>query len=82
MPKDRSGLVIGAACSAIVGSSVADLVNPIIGLFLGGIDFSGEYIVPGDGEYGSIVEAENAPEEPVGPGELDVLVEIRDALTK
>ena len=30
------GIIIGAAFTAIVGSLVADLVNPVIGLFLGG----------------------------------------------
>ena len=34
------GIIIGAAFTAIVTSLVDDLINPIIGLFLGGIDFS------------------------------------------
>ena len=35
------GIIIGAAFTAIVGSLVADLVNPLIGLFMGGVDFGG-----------------------------------------
>lgn len=39
------GIVIGAAFTAIVGSLVEDLINPIIGLLVGGIDFSNLFIV-------------------------------------
>ena len=35
------GIIIGAAFTAIVGSLVADIINPIIGLFMGGVDFAG-----------------------------------------
>ena len=35
------GIIIGAAFTAIVGSLVADLINSIIGIFMGGIDFAG-----------------------------------------
>ena len=34
------GIIIGAAFTAIVNSLVADLINPIIGLITGGLDFS------------------------------------------
>ncbi len=54
------GIIIGAAFTAIVGSLVSDLINPIISLFMGGVDFSGMYALLGDGEYGSIKEAEEA----------------------
>lgn len=121
------GIIIGAAFTAIVGSLVADLINPFISLFMGGIDFSGQYILLGAGEYASITEAEEAgaavfawgrfvmavinfliiafvvfllvkavnrakslgekpkeeaPEEPAGPTEVELLIEIRDALKK
>ena len=33
------GIIIGAAFTAIVASLVDDLVNPLIGLFIGGVDF-------------------------------------------
>ncbi len=39
------GIIIGAAFTAIVSSLVADLINPILGLLTGGIDFTNQYIV-------------------------------------
>ncbi len=48
------GIIIGAAFTAIVTSLVDDLVNPIISLFMGGIDFSGMGIRLSDGEDGAI----------------------------
>jgi large conductance mechanosensitive channel len=121
------GIIIGAAFTAIVSSMVADLINPIISLFIGGIDFSGMYVLLGSGEYPSITAAEEAgaavfaygrfimavinfliiafvvfmlvkavnrardaalrkpepaPTAPAGPTELEILIEIRDALKK
>ncbi|WP_149140266.1 large conductance mechanosensitive channel protein MscL [Gemmobacter caeruleus] len=122
------GIIIGAAFTAIVNSLVADLINPIIGVITGGIDFSNLFINLGDGDYTSlaaakdagapvfaygsfitaiinfliiawvvflIVKAVNRLKEatarkeaaaeaaaPAGPTELDVLLEIRDALKK
>ena len=38
------GIIIGAAFTGIVNSLVRDLINPIIGLLIGGIDFSNLYI--------------------------------------
>ncbi|SEW31761.1 large conductance mechanosensitive channel [Aliiroseovarius sediminilitoris] len=123
------GIIIGAAFTAIVSSLVADLINPIIGLFLGGIDFTNMYAtlsgsVPEGASleaaresgaavfaYGSFImaiinfliiafvvfmlvrfvnkakdaaakEEEAAEEAPAGPSEVDLLVEIRDALKK
>lgn len=57
------GIIIGAAFTAIVNSLVDDLINPIIGLFLGGIDFSGLALRVGEGEnagvfaYGNFITA-------------------------
>lgn len=121
------GIIIGAAFTAIVTSLVGDLINPIIALFTGGIDFSGWFYVLDGGEYASLAAAteagapvfaigkfimavinflivafvvfmlvktvnrikeaaenpkEAAPEAPKGPSELDILMEIRDALKK
>jgi large conductance mechanosensitive channel len=39
------GIVIGAAFTAIVGSLVEDLINPIVGLLIGGVDFSNVFVV-------------------------------------
>ena len=115
------GIIIGAAFTAIVSSLVADLINPIIALFTGGIDFSGWFYALDGGSYASVDAAKEAgaavfaignfliiafvvfmlvktvnrvkdsatrkeeaaaPAAPKGPTELDVLLEIRDALKK
>jgi large conductance mechanosensitive channel len=123
------GIIIGAAFTAIVASLVGDLINPIIGLVSGGVDFTNNYAVLG-GEvpegasleaareagasvfaYGAFImavinfliiawvvfmlvkmvnrvkdaaakEEEVAEEAPAGPTELDILMEIRDAMKK
>lgn len=125
------GIIIGAAFTAIVKSMVGDLINPFVGLFMGGVDFTNLYVVlSGEVAEGASLEAareagaavfawgafvmavinfliiafvvfmlvryvnkvkeaaaaeeEAAPveEEPAGPSELDVLLEIRDSLKK
>lgn len=56
------GIIIGAAFTAIVKSLVADLINPIIGLFTGGVDFTNKFIVlgGGDAQYASLDAAREA----------------------
>lgn len=123
------GIIIGAAFTAIVNSLVADLINPIIGLITGGIDFSNLFIdLSGTNPaslkaakdagapvfaYGAFITAvinfliiawvvfllvkavnklkdaasrkeaiEAAAAAPTGPTEIEVLLEIRDALKK
>jgi large conductance mechanosensitive channel len=121
------GIIIGAAFTAIVTSLVGDLINPIIAIFTGGIDFSGWFYSLDGESYASLAaatdagapvfaignfimaiinflivafvvfmlvkmvnrikeatekEGEPAPEEAAGPTELEVLLEIRDALKK
>ncbi|MGR3485725.1 MAG: large conductance mechanosensitive channel protein MscL [Paracoccaceae bacterium] len=121
------GIIIGAAFTAIVSSLVADLVNPFIALFTGGIDFSGWFYTLGEGDYASIEAATEAgapvfavgrfvmaiinffiiafvvfmlvkmvnriksaaekpddvaPEVESGPSQVDLLIEIRDALKR
>ncbi|EKM98957.1 MULTISPECIES: large conductance mechanosensitive channel protein MscL [Acidocella] len=39
------GVVIGAAFTGIVSSLVKDVINPIIGLITGGVDFSNHFII-------------------------------------
>ncbi|MFD1508947.1 large conductance mechanosensitive channel protein MscL [Lacimonas salitolerans] len=121
------GIIIGAAFTAIVSSMVGDLINPIIGLFTGGLDFTNHYaILSGDVPAGASLDAAReagaavfaygafvmavinfliiafvvfvlvkmvnrvkeaaardetpAEDKPAGPSELDILMEIRDAL--
>jgi large conductance mechanosensitive channel len=45
------GIIIGAAFTAIVGSLVDDLINPLIGLITGGVDFSSHVLRFGEGEH-------------------------------
>ena len=56
------GIIIGAAFTAIVASLVADLINPIIGLAMGGVDFSNKFAIlsGGDATYASLAEARDA----------------------
>ena len=52
------GIIIGAAFTAIVSSLVADLINPIIGLFTGGLDFTNNYaVLAGEVPEGASLEA-------------------------
>ncbi|QFT64022.1 large conductance mechanosensitive channel [Roseivivax halotolerans] len=121
------GIIIGAAFTAIVTSLVGDLINPIIALFTGGIDFSGWFYTLDGSDQSSLDAAREAgvpvfaigsflmavinfliiafvvfmlvkmvnrvkaaaerpdevvPEVKSGPSELDILIEIRDALKR
>ncbi len=123
------GIIIGAAFTAIVSSMVGDLINPIIALITGGIDFSGWFYALNGETYASLTAAADAGapvfaigsfvmavinfliiafvvfllvkmvnrvkdaavkkqveaaavEAPTGPTELEVLLEIRDALKR
>jgi large conductance mechanosensitive channel len=53
------GIIIGAAFTAIVGSLVADLINPIISLFMGGVDFGGLFVNL-NGDFETIEAADEA----------------------
>lgn len=54
-------VVLGAAFGAIVKSFVDDLVNPLVGLLLGGTDLSNLFIVlKGGGDYASLAAARAA----------------------
>ena len=57
------GVIIGAAFGAIVSSIVDDIFMPIIGLIIGGIDFSNLFVVlsnPGDVAVPSVAAAKAA----------------------
>ncbi len=54
------GIIIGAAFTAIVSSMVGDLINPIIALITGGIDFSGWFYALNGETYASLGAAQDA----------------------
>lgn len=54
------GIVIGAAFTSIVNSFVADILNPILGVVTGGVDFSNLFINLGDGDYETLGAAREA----------------------
>ena len=55
------GIVIGVAFGAIVSSLVDDIIMPPIGLVLGGMDFSGLFVVlSGSGDFNTIEQAKEA----------------------
>lgn len=54
------GIIIGAAFTAIVNSLVGDIINPVIGLFTGGIDFSGWFYALDGNTYASLDLAREA----------------------
>lgn len=52
------GIIIGAAFTAIVSSLVGDLINPVIGLVTGGVDFTNNYaVLAGDVPAGASLDA-------------------------
>ena len=53
------GVVIGAAFTAIVTSLVGDLITPLIGLIMGGVDFSALSFGVADAQfmYGNFINA-------------------------
>lgn len=54
------GIIIGAAFTAIVNSLVEDLVNPIVGIFTGGVDFSNLFFALSTETFASVGAAEAA----------------------
>jgi large conductance mechanosensitive channel len=54
------GVIIGAAFSKIVESTVKDILMPPIGLILGKVDFSNLYINLSGNAYSSLAEAQKA----------------------
>jgi len=54
------GVIIGAAFGKIVGSLVNDVLMPVIGLLLGGFDFSNLFVILGQGTFATIADAKKA----------------------
>ena len=53
------GIIVGGAFTAIVNSLVNDIITPIIGVIMGGIDFSGIKFAVGDANimFGNFIQA-------------------------
>jgi len=53
------GVVVGGAFTSIVNSLVNDIIMPVIGIILGGLDFSALSIKVGEAEikYGNFIQA-------------------------
>ena len=53
------GVVMGSAFSAIVTSLVNDIIMPLVGIIIGGVDFAGLSATIGDAKvmYGSFIQA-------------------------
>lgn len=54
------GIIIGAAFTGIVNSLVKDIINPIIGLLVGGVDFSNIFLALNGQTYASLDAAQRA----------------------
>lgn len=54
------GIIIGAAFTAIVGSLVKDIFNPILGVLLGGVDFSNIFFSLDGKTYANLPDAVKA----------------------
>lgn len=54
------GIVIGVAFTGVVNSLVKDVINPVIGLALGGVDFSNWFFPLNGQHYASLAAAQQA----------------------
>ena len=54
------GIIVGAAFGKIVSSIVDDLIMPVVGKLVGGIDFTNLFINLGDGDYTTLKAAKDA----------------------
>ena len=54
------GVIIGGAFGKIVSSFVADVIMPLIGLLLGGVDFSNLFVNLGPEKYETLAAAQEA----------------------
>lgn len=54
------GIIIGAAFTGVVNSLVKDVFNPLLGLVIGGVDFSNLFVTLNGQHYPSLAEAQHA----------------------
>ena len=54
------GIIIGVAFTGVVNSLVKDVFNPLLGLVIGGIDFSNVFVALNGQHYNSLADAQRA----------------------
>src|SRR6476661_9898703 len=54
------GIIIGAAFTGIVNSLVKDVINPLIGVVIGGVDFSNVFFALNGEKYPTLDAAQKA----------------------
>ncbi len=54
------GIILGAAFGTVVKSLVSDIFMPLVGLILGGVDFSNLFVTLGEGSFATIEAAKEA----------------------
>jgi large conductance mechanosensitive channel len=54
------GIIIGAAFTGVVNSLVKDVFNPLLGLLIGGIDFSNLFVALNGQHYDTLADAQKA----------------------
>ncbi len=54
------GIIIGGAFGKIISSLVSDIIMPVVGKMMGGVDFSTLFMNLGDGEYATLAAAQEA----------------------
>jgi large conductance mechanosensitive channel len=54
------GIIIGAAFTGVVNSLVKDVINPLLGLVAGGIDFSNVFFTLNGQHYANLADAQRA----------------------
>ncbi len=64
------GVIIGAAFGKIVSALVENMLMPIIGMFMGGVDFNNLFINLGDEEFATLAAAKEAGAGVLGYGSL------------
>jgi large conductance mechanosensitive channel len=54
------GIIIGAAFTTVVGSFVKDVINPVIGVAIGGVDFSNVFVALNGQSYPTLDAAQKS----------------------
>ena len=54
------GIIIGGAFGKIISSLVSDIIMPVVGKMMGGVDFSTLFMNLGDGDYATLAAAQEA----------------------